>query len=376
MFKSPFYLGGRIRRTEYGLSFILAISVIPCAVAIDIIREAHYSNVLYYILVIATVWFIVAQGVKRCHDIDCSGWYQFIPFYFFVLLFSDGNPNENRYGKNPKQIYTKSNEVDHTEGYYAGFPKRFAALMLDGLIAGAVGYALIFLCIQLEIFPYFPASLLFSAWYTVVLPIQYGGTPGKLIMGLQIINVSGEKINWNASLLRAAINLIIGVLGYIMTCNGYQTLPDSKIDAYPWYSLPSALMMTDKSLWEVLCVISIIWPLADTIVFFRDTKFRALHDYIAGTAVINTKVATQSSNQLRPTAKEENRNSQLFDFYISIDGKQFGPYQLTSMLEMIASGQIGSGTLVWKVGMPEWKAASEVPEFSRFFSIPPVRDTN
>ncbi len=55
-------------------------------------------------LFLLLTWFRIAQGAKRCHDINCSGWYQFIPFYTIVLLFQKGKIDVNRYGVSPKII--------------------------------------------------------------------------------------------------------------------------------------------------------------------------------------------------------------------------------------------------------------------------------
>jgi uncharacterized membrane protein YhaH (DUF805 family) len=48
------------------------------------------------------LWFLWAQGAKRCHDIGNSGWYQIIPFYVFWMLFANGQKETNQYGINPK----------------------------------------------------------------------------------------------------------------------------------------------------------------------------------------------------------------------------------------------------------------------------------
>jgi len=55
-----------------------------------------------FVLLIPTLWFLWAQGAKRCHDLDRNGWMQIIPFYFLVLIFQDGVQGRNEYGPNPK----------------------------------------------------------------------------------------------------------------------------------------------------------------------------------------------------------------------------------------------------------------------------------
>jgi len=55
-----------------------------------------------WLFMILVIWFLISQGVKRCHDLGRSSWWQFIPFYFLVMLFADGEYGINKYGKNPK----------------------------------------------------------------------------------------------------------------------------------------------------------------------------------------------------------------------------------------------------------------------------------
>lgn len=104
MFKRPFSFNGRIRRTEYGISFIIYII---WYVVIDVMMNTSDPSVAASLFVIISfipmIWFLWAQSAKRCHDRGNSGWYQLIPFYFLVLLFGDGDDGENEYGDNPKE---------------------------------------------------------------------------------------------------------------------------------------------------------------------------------------------------------------------------------------------------------------------------------
>lgn len=101
MFKSPFSFDGRIRRLEYGLSYLIYILLYFTVAFIG--QEFQKLGIVFFLLYVVFIWFLMAQGTKRCHDLGNSGFYQLIPFYGLWLIFQDGEPNENKYGLNPKQ---------------------------------------------------------------------------------------------------------------------------------------------------------------------------------------------------------------------------------------------------------------------------------
>ena len=108
MFKNAFSFDGRIRRTEYGVAFIIYFI---CAIIVNLlIASLGDAGVIAFVLLIPVLWFFWAQGAKRCHDRGNSGWFQLIPFYFFVLIFGDSEPGENEYGPNPKGIGNTADE--------------------------------------------------------------------------------------------------------------------------------------------------------------------------------------------------------------------------------------------------------------------------
>jgi uncharacterized membrane protein YhaH (DUF805 family) len=99
MFKNPFSFEGRIRRTEYGLSLIIYFLTAVLMMNVLIVKiESTFILLLY----IPILWFIWAQGAKRCHDRGSSGFYQLIPLYVFVLIFAEGEEGQNEYGNDPK----------------------------------------------------------------------------------------------------------------------------------------------------------------------------------------------------------------------------------------------------------------------------------
>ena len=103
MFKRPFSFHGRIRRLEYGLSILLFyLYAVVVGFVLGLITNGNVSEGAIYVCLIPGYWFLWAQGAKRCHDRNNTGWYQIIPFYGFWMLFADGDEGENDYGDNPK----------------------------------------------------------------------------------------------------------------------------------------------------------------------------------------------------------------------------------------------------------------------------------
>ena len=96
MFSSPFSFKGRVRRLEYGISLIIYY-VASWTLSIITI-DAPILGLGY----IPTLWFLFAQGTKRCHDRGNPGWWQIIPFYSFWMIFAEGEAQDNEYGSSPK----------------------------------------------------------------------------------------------------------------------------------------------------------------------------------------------------------------------------------------------------------------------------------
>ncbi len=108
MFRNPFSFDGRIRRLEYGLSVIIfyaASIIIGFILGITVFsNEMNISDKesIIYVSLIPVYWFGLAQGAKRCHDMNNNGWFQIIPFYQLWMIFVEGDLNSNKYGINPK----------------------------------------------------------------------------------------------------------------------------------------------------------------------------------------------------------------------------------------------------------------------------------
>jgi hypothetical protein len=104
MFKNPFSFKGRINSTEYILSLVLSgVMAIISGLFLLAFSDSISVTIIGYLLWFVLVWFFLAQGSKRCHDRNESGWHQFIPFYQLSMVTGDSDTRTNKYGLNPKE---------------------------------------------------------------------------------------------------------------------------------------------------------------------------------------------------------------------------------------------------------------------------------
>jgi membrane protease subunit (stomatin/prohibitin family) len=58
-------------------------------------------------------------------------------------------------------------------------------------------------------------------------------------------------------------------------------------------------------------------------------------------------------------------------YFVAVDGKQTGPYDLQAVTAQIASGKLSRRALVWAEGMENWTAADQVPALAKLFAGTP-----
>lgn len=102
MFKNIFSVKGRIRRTEYAFSMIICVVILMIVNWMGSGSSSPASSIALLAAIIPIVVFMVIQRIKRCHDLNQSGWFQLIPFYGLWLLFAEGTAGSNRFGDDPK----------------------------------------------------------------------------------------------------------------------------------------------------------------------------------------------------------------------------------------------------------------------------------
>lgn len=57
-------------------------------------------------------------------------------------------------------------------------------------------------------------------------------------------------------------------------------------------------------------------------------------------------------------------------YFVNVNGQQYGPYEVNSLVQMAQAGQINAQTMVWANGMPAWAPISTVPALASLFQAP------
>jgi len=193
------------------------------------------------------------------------------------------------------------------EDVYAGFWVRVAAKLLDFMVLLPV-IGLVFYVNSLSksasLYILIP-NLLFGLAFEIILVKIYGGTPGKLIMGLKIIQKNSDSIDWKASFYRYSVEFFIAILGiYVM----FLTL--NLIDDSTYVSLGfmkrSQLMSTINPIpMKIQSWTNFAWLISGAIVLLFNPRKRTTHDFIAGTVVIKSIYLNQIRERMNSTESVE-----------------------------------------------------------------------
>ena len=171
---------------------------------------------------------------------------------------------------------------------YAGFWRRFGAFWIDCLCflpLFALSYLLESKYRLFQVY-YFLPSLLFGLWFHVYLVKRYGGTPGKLILKIQIQKLNGSHIDGESAFLRYSVMFILSVLMSVATMISVLKMTDVEYQSGSFLDQSIALMNGAPGWYKLVNLALQAWVWSEFIVMLMNKKRRALHDFMAGTVVV------------------------------------------------------------------------------------------
>ena len=103
-----------------------------------------------------------------------------------------------------------------------GVGRRAVAIIIDMIVLGILGWVLALGMggatsegFNLSGAPALIWFLVALAYY-VVMEVQMGGTLGKLALGLKVVKEGGEKVDWQASIIRNLLRIVDGFFFYLV----------------------------------------------------------------------------------------------------------------------------------------------------------------
>src|ERR1035437_6315209 len=172
---------------------------------------------------------------------------------------------------------------------YVGFWKRFWSIVADGLVL--LPFTLLFLWSEgfnrtLAVILTVPSAVLFS-FYSIYFNARFGGTLGKLAVGIRITKPNGEKIGWKEAWLRSSVDLIFAFAMLVLTLWAL-VLVDPREYTSAGFLQRLQLLSSYYPWWYQLIIIGQqVWLWSEVVILLLNRRKRALHDFIAGTVVVH-----------------------------------------------------------------------------------------
>ena len=186
------------------------------------------------------------------------------------------------------------------DNIYSGFWLRLGANLLDIIIFMPFASAILFIN-SFGLYIYFVTlipNLFFLFFYHIYLPKRYGGTPGKLAVGIKIIKIDSSTIGWKESILRHSIYLIFSIISISMTIIAI-FLADYEIYVNLTTLEKSAYLSRLSPGNNIISILSNIWVWSEIIMLLFNKRKRAIHDYIAGTVIVKTKYVEEIQERMK-----------------------------------------------------------------------------
>ena len=199
---------------------------------------------------------------------------------------------------------------DVRESMYAGFWIRLGSLFLDGLFLWPLTWLVGYLNgtgIHMYYYTVVP-MFLFGLWYNIYLPKRYGGTAGKLAVGIKIVRLDGTPIDWKEATLRYLVTLIFVVMtiGLMVYCLG--KADEETYLNMGWMKRTGYLVSFAPLLFKITSWSQGLWDMSELVVLLTNPRKRALQDFMAGTVVVKAIYLGRIREAMRPSGMEAEKN--------------------------------------------------------------------
>jgi uncharacterized RDD family membrane protein YckC len=175
---------------------------------------------------------------------------------------------------------------------FSDFWHRLGALVIDSVLLAEVSFI-----VSATLRPFMPNAamrlLFMTAWLLVVQVYcvrRFDGSPGKLLLKMRIVTMSGEPLTSRHALIRALPDYVLSTVSVLIAAWALAQVDGGGFDALPAGKRLELLTAATAAIpvwirWP-LRTCQYVWGIGELAVFIDSYEKRALHDLIAGTVVI------------------------------------------------------------------------------------------
>jgi uncharacterized RDD family membrane protein YckC len=184
---------------------------------------------------------------------------------------------------------------------YAHLGTRIAAGIIDGLIVMPLALVAIFLD-SLHLYYYYNAFLATAVVimaYCIYLPVRYGATPGKRLLGLTILKTDGSAIKYRESFLKYLPLLILTLLDFYIQSSAIALAEATVFDTMSLGEQLAYLASFNPIAEWTLEVVILGYYAAAMLMVLLNPRKRSVSDYLAGTVVVYSRYLDKIAEEVK-----------------------------------------------------------------------------
>jgi uncharacterized RDD family membrane protein YckC len=131
--------------------------------------------------------------------------------------------------------------------------------------------------------------------YNVYFNARFGGTPGKLAVGIRITRPNGTPIGWTEAWKRSSVDLVFALLTLIFGVWALAHVDPVNYSSLGWVDRTKLLQSHTPSWASSVDTLEHVWMWSEIVILLFNKRKRAIHDFIANTVVVHKYFAEPES---------------------------------------------------------------------------------
>lgn len=136
--------------------------------------------------------------------------------------------------------------------------------------------------------------------YEIYFHARWGQTIGKRLMDIVVLDVNGNALSVRHALLRSSVGLVLGLFSAASLIVATGRIADAEFAALDAMQIATRQQQL-APYWTLLNVVAHVWFASELVTMLSNRRRRALHDFIAGTVVVDRALKSSKEGAPKPT---------------------------------------------------------------------------